>query len=141
MQFKVVFALAFATFVAAAPPADSSPAKTVTNQGTTLNEVEPPFTVGETIGASKCGSAHLRCCKFHFLKVVIVGTSIKLTTNIGKSTESASDAASFLKTLGYSSAKGPVGLDCTDLPAASAKTWFVSSRSINDLNLTFFFLL
>ena len=61
MQFKVS-ALIFATLAAAGalPRADAN--------------IAPPFPGNPppTIDASKCSSGHLRCCKFHFPKSVVV---------------------------------------------------------------------
>ena len=93
MQFKVVFALAFATLAAAGSirRADTNPNKGITNSAktdpaktnsantntnpTTTNQstkIEPPVPGKDTIVPSECGSGHLRCCKFHFSKIVIV---------------------------------------------------------------------
>ena len=134
MQFKVLFALAFATLAAAVPSADSGPAKT--NQGTTASQVklEPPFTAGKTIKASQCSSGHLRCCKFHFPEIDIVRRCKRTSIMIGKSSESPSKAATLLKSLGYndpSKVTGTIGLDCSSISADGVKSWYVSTGNIN----------
>ena len=79
MQFKVLFALAFATLAAAAVPAANTNPNPATpanpNKGTSTNQgtsIAPPFPGKDTIGGSECSSGHLRCCKFYSPAIVII---------------------------------------------------------------------
>ena len=131
MQFKVVTALIFATLAAASavqvPRADTN--------------IAPPFPDRSSISGSECSDGHLRCCKFHFHKIVIVLRWKR--TIIGKSGQSPTSPAvpPLLHPLGISpsSISGLVGITCTALPAnAKRADWFVSIGSMNDLNLIIF---
>ena len=74
MQFKVVIALAFATLAAAsALPAGTNPVNPGTKSGANQSaNIAPPFPGKETITPKECSSGHLRCCKSHLPKIVIV---------------------------------------------------------------------
>ncbi|KAF8812945.1 fungal hydrophobin [Phlegmacium glaucopus] len=107
MQFKLVSALAFATLVAAivpppnvAPPTSPSPIPPPTTPSPTIL---PPFpgNPAPTIGASKCETGQLHCCK-----------SAQLPT--------APAASTALGPLGVSAGhiSGLVGLTCTAIPVS-----------------------
>ena len=120
-------------------PGHTSPGNT--NQG---SNIAPPYpgTPLPTIDSSKCSAGHLRCCKFHFPKIVIV-LQWKPTTIIGKSAQSPNaPAVAPLLPSGISAASisGLVGVTCTALPVgAQPNDWFVSTRSMNDFKLNFLF--
>ncbi|KAF8809959.1 fungal hydrophobin [Phlegmacium glaucopus] len=70
MQFKVISALAFATLVAAIAtppntPSSNTPSSNVPSSNTPSPSILPPFPGNPppTIGASKCETGKLHCCK------------------------------------------------------------------------------